>query len=157
VIIDWGHPSQSATLQRQNKALGINLPVIGSPGYSMPATLQLAGESTDGSYAVVDGIPTQNPDPKAKEWCKKYRDLFKADPDFHASADYDGVYMLKMAIEKAGSTDPEVVRKAMLTIRDYQGIANKFTFKDNNGPHSVVIVQLKKSGPMEVIQTVTVE
>jgi len=62
-----------------------------------------------------------------------------------------------MAIEKAGSTDPEAVRKAMLTIRDYVGIANKFTFKDGNGPHSVAIVQLKKSGPMEVIQTVTVE
>lgn len=157
VIIDWGHPSQSATLQRQNKQLGINLPIIGSPGYSMPATLQLAGDSTDGSYAVVDGIPTQNPDPKAKEWVKKYRDLFKADPDFHASADYDGVYMLKMAIEKAGSTDPEAIRKAMLTIRDYTGIANKFTFKDGNGPHQVVIVQLKKTGAAEVIQTVTVE
>ena len=157
VIIDWGHPSQSATLQRQNKQLGINLPVIGSPGYSMPATLGLAGESTDGSYAVVDGIPTQNPDPKAQEWCKKYRQLFNSDPDFHASADYDGVYMLKMAIEKAGSTDAEAIRKAMLTIRDYKGIANKFTFKDGNGPHTVAIVQLKKSGPMEIIQTVTIE
>lgn len=156
VIIDWGHPSQSATLQRQNKQLGLNFPIIGSPGYSMPATIKLAGDACNGSYAVVDGIPTQNPDPKVKEWAKKYHDLFGADPDFHASASYDGMYLLKMAIEKAGSTDADAIRKAMLTIRDYPGIANNYTFKDGNGPHQVVIVRLK-DGVAEVRQTVKVD
>jgi len=156
VIIDWGHPSQSATLQRQNKQLGINLPIIGSPGYAMPATMQLAGDSSTGSYAVVDGIASQSQEPKIKEWVKKYQDLFKGDPDFHAAASYDGVYLLKMAIEKAGSTDPEAVRKAMLTIKDFKGMSNSFTFKDGNGAHQVVIVQIKNAVP-EVQQTITVD
>ena len=156
VIIDWGHPSQSATLQRQNKQLGINLPIIGSPGYSMPATVQLAGEASNGSYVVVDGLSTKSPDPKIQAWVKKYQELFKADPDFHATASYDGVYLLKMAIEKAGSTDAEAIQKAMLTIKDYKGMANNFTFKDGNGAHQVVITQLKDGKP-EFIENVIVD
>lgn len=148
VIIDWGHPSQSATLMRQNKQLAVNLPIIGSPGMSMPATIQLAGEASTGTYAVVDGVPTQNEDPKVKAWVKKYKELYKADPDFHASAAYDGVYLLKMAIEKAGSTDAVAIQKAMLTIKDYPGIANNFTFTDGNGAHQVAVVQMQNSTPV---------
>ena len=156
VIIDWGHPSQSATMQRQNKQLGINLPLIGSPGYSMPATVQLAGDSSNGSYAVIDGLSTKSPDPQVQAWVKKYQELYKSDPEYHATASYDGMYLLKMAIEKAGSTDAEAIRKAMLTIKDYKGVANTFTFKDGNGAHQVVIAQMKDGKP-EFIQNVTVE
>lgn len=152
-IIDWGHPSQSATLQRQNKQLGINLPIIGSPGMAMPATIQLAGEASNGTYVVVDGVPTQSQDPKAQEFTKKYREIYKADPDFHASAAYDGIYILKQAIEKAGSTDPEALRKAILSIKDYQGAANTFTFNDGNGAHQVVVVQLQNGVP-QIKQTI---
>lgn len=156
VIIDWGHPSQSATLMRQNKQLGVNLPIIGSPGMSMPATIKLAGEAAEGTYAAVDGVPAQSEDQKVKDWVKKYKDLFKSDPDFHASAAYDGVYLLKMGIEKAGSTDAEAIKKAMLTIKDYKGIANSFTFKDGNGAHQVAIVQMQKGVPV-VKQTIKID
>jgi branched-chain amino acid transport system substrate-binding protein len=61
-----------------------------------------------------------------------------------------------MAIEKAGSTDAEAIRQAMLTIKDYKGVANNFTFKDGNGAHQVVVTQLKDGKP-EFIQNVTVE
>lgn len=155
-IIDWGHPSQSATIQRQNKQLGINLPIVGSPGMAMPATIQLAGDSANGTYVVVDGVPTQSQDPKVQEFVKKYKELYKADPDFHASAAYDGIYLLKQAIEKAGSTDPDALKKAILSIKDYQGVANNFTFKDGNGAHQIAIVQIQNGVP-QVKQTIKLD
>lgn len=156
VIIDWGHPSQSATIQRQNKQLGINLPIVGSPGMGMPATMDLAGDASNGTYVVIDGVPTQSKDQKVQDWVKKYQALYKADPDFHASAAYDGVYLLKQAIEKAGSTDPAAITKAMLTIKDYQGMANNFTFKDGNGAHQIVIVELQNKVP-QIKETIKVD
>lgn len=154
VIIDWGHPSQSATLQRQNKQLGINLPIIGSPGMGMPATIQLAGDAANGTYIVGDPVPSLNPDPKVQAWVKKYTDLYKAAPDFHSASAYDGIYMLKMAIEKAGSTDATAIQKALLTIKDYQGMGNTFTFTDGNGAHMVMITQIENGQNNKLIQTV---
>lgn len=157
VIIDWGHPAQSATIQRQNKQLGINLPIVLSPGAAMPATINLAGGATDGNYAIVDGIPTQSTDPRVQEWCKKYRDKFHMDPDFHASAAYDAVYLLKAAIEKANSTKPEDIQKALMDIKDFKGIANTFSFSGNgDGAHQVVVAQFKGMEP-KVIATIQVK
>lgn len=142
-IIIWGHGPQQATMMRQNVQLGINLPIIGSASMAMPSTLQLAGDTSNNMYAVVDSAPTLSTDPKTKEFVANYRKLYKADPDFHAPATYDGVYLLKMAIEKAGSTDPAAIRKALLTIQNYHGASNDFTFKDGNGVHQCVVVQFK--------------
>ncbi|MHB1654268.1 MAG: ABC transporter substrate-binding protein [Desulfitobacteriaceae bacterium] len=154
VIIDWGHPSQSATLQRQNKQLGLNLPIIGSPGMGMPATIQLAGDAANGTYIVGDPVPGLNTDPKVQAWVKKYTDLYKAAPDFHAASAYDGIYMLKMAIEKAGSTDASAIQKALLTIKDYPGMGNTFTFTDGNGAHMVMITQIENGKNNKLIQSI---
>ncbi|MHB1651761.1 MAG: ABC transporter substrate-binding protein [Desulfitobacteriaceae bacterium] len=147
-IIVWGHGPQQATMMRQNVQLGINLSIIGSASMAMPSTLKLAGESSNGMYAVVDSAPTQSTDPKVKDFVDKYRKLYHDDPDFHAPATYDGVYLLKMAIEKAGSTDADAIRKALLTIRDYHGASNDFSFKDGNGVYQCVVVEFKNGAPL---------
>jgi branched-chain amino acid transport system substrate-binding protein len=156
VIIDWGLLSTAPTLERQKSQLNIKLPLIGPSAYAMPSNFQLAGDTANGTYVVTDRIPTQVKDPKVVAWCKKYRELFNSEPDFHASADYDGVYLLKAAIEKAGSTDSEAIRKALLTIENFEGISTIFTFKDGNGVHEVVTAQIKNGVP-EVLENIKVE
>ena len=74
----------------------------------MPSNFQLAGDTANGTYVVTDRIPTQVKDPKVVAWCKKYRELFNSEPDFHASADYDGVYLLKAAIRRLGRRIPRL-------------------------------------------------
>lgn len=154
VIIDWGHPSQSATLQRQNKQLAINLPIIGSPGMGMPATIQLAGDAANGNYIVGDPVPALDKAQKTQDWVKKYKELYKADPDFHAAGSYDGVYLLKAAIEKAGSTDAAAIQKAILQIKDFPGMGNNYTFTDGNGAHMVMVTQIENGQNNKLILSV---
>jgi branched-chain amino acid transport system substrate-binding protein len=154
-IIDWGHPQQSATLMKQNRQLGLNLPIVGSPGMAMPATTSLAGDATKGVYVVVDTVGRENPDPKVQEWVKKYQSKYNRLPDFHALAAYDGVYMLAEALKKSKDLSPQSIADEMHKISGYHGVANDFDFsKSGDGARQVVVVQLEDADHLKVIDTI---
>ena len=46
---------------------------------------------------------------------------------------YDGMYLLKAAAEKAGSTDGTAIRDALYTITDYDGLQGTFDFSIGAG------------------------
>jgi branched-chain amino acid transport system substrate-binding protein len=153
-IIDWGHPQQSAILMKQNKELGLNVKIIGSPGMAMPATTKLAGDAVKGVYVVSDTAPTENPDPKVKEWVANYQKAYKDSPDFHAASAYDGMYMLAEALKNAKDTSPQSIADALHKV-NYHGVANDFDYsKGGDGAKQVVILQLEDPTHMKLIDTV---
>lgn len=46
---------------------------------------------------------------------------------------YDGMYLLKEAMEKAGSVDGTTVRDALYEITNYEGLQGTFDFSDKTG------------------------
>jgi branched-chain amino acid transport system substrate-binding protein len=83
---------------------------IGSPSTANAGTLKRAGADLNGAYAVTD---------------------FAAESSSTAAA-FDAVHLLAKAISSAGGTEPEKIRTAILTIRDYQGVEGTYNF-DQNG------------------------
>ena len=47
------------------------------------------------------------------KFVKAYHERFKEYPDYMAGETYAGVYFIKAAVERAGSTDPEMIIKAV--------------------------------------------
>ena len=70
-------------------------------------------------------------DPKTAEFCKKFRTKYQHDPITAGSegSDYDSVFMIKAAIEKARSTDPVDIAKTVRTL-NYQGACGKYQFNE---------------------------
>jgi branched-chain amino acid transport system substrate-binding protein len=154
-IIDWGHPQQSATLMKQNKQLGLNLPIIGSAGMASPSTTQLAGDAVKGVYVVVDTVPNENPDPKTQDWVKKYKSKYNRLPDFHSVNSYDGVYMLAEALKKSKDLSPQSIADEMHKIVGYHGLGNDFDYsKSGDGARQAVVVQLEDADHLKLIDTV---
>jgi len=157
VIINWADTYTAATMMRQNKQLGINLPLIGSAAHGTPTTSKLAGEAAYGVYVVMDGVVAQVKDPKAEEWVKRFKQRYNKEPEFNATAAYDAIFLIKQAIENAnGATDNESIKKGISAIRGYSGIANIFKYENNGeGPRQVVIAQIQANGPIvkEAVKT----
>jgi branched-chain amino acid transport system substrate-binding protein len=154
-IIDWGHPQQSATLMKQNRQLGMNLPIIGSPGMAMPATTSLAGDATKGVYVVVDTVGQESTNAKTTDWVKKYQGKYNRLPDFHAQAAYDGVNMLAEALKKSKDLSAQSIADEMHKISDYKGVANEFDFtKNGDGAKQVIIVQLQDADHLKLIDSI---
>src|SRR5262245_10748150 len=96
---------------------------VGSP-------LKLAGPALFGSYAVADFAADSSP--AAKEFATKYEATYKSAPDYNGAWTYDAVHVLALAINNANSLEPQKIREALLSVKDYPGAEGVYNF-DQNG------------------------
>ena len=115
---------------RQVRQLGVRIPWVGSPSITNTTALNLAGPALYGTYGVADYAVDATP--ASKEFAAKYQAAYKTIPDNQSSWTFDAVNLLGLAINTAGSTDPEAIRTALQGIRNYPGAEGTYNF-DTNG------------------------
>jgi branched-chain amino acid transport system substrate-binding protein len=115
---------------RQVRQLGVRIPWIGSPSITNTTALNLAGPALFGTYGVADYAVDATPASKA--FGDKYMAIYKKVPDNQSSWTFDAVNILGLAINNAGSTDPNKIRDAILAIKGFEGAEGTYNF-DANG------------------------
>ena len=123
-------PPDLAIFARQLRQLGVNIAWVGSPTTVATDALRLAGPALYGSYAVADFAADSSP--AAKEFATKYEATYKSAPDYHGAWTYDAVHVLALAIDNAKSLEPQKIREAILSVKDYPGVEGTYNF-DQNG------------------------
>ena len=102
--------------------------------------LKLAGPALYGTYAVADFAADSSP--AAKEFATKYEATYKSAPDYHGAWTYDAVHVLALAINNAKSLEPQKIREAILSVKDYPGVEGTYNFDQNgDGLHSYNVVK----------------
>lgn len=141
-IVLWGYYTEAALICKQAKQNAINTPIIGT-GYNSPKLVELGGEDVNG-LVFTTAFTDANPDPTVQAFDKKYKELFNQSYDQNAPQAYDSVYLLADAIERAGTTDGQAVRDALLATQDFQGVAGIYNF-DSNGEmiKELLVVQIQ--------------
>ena len=119
-----------AIFARQLRQLGVNIAWVGSPTTVATTALKLAGPALYGSYAVADFNADSSP--AAKEFATKYEATYKSVPDFFGASTYDAVHILALAIDNTKSLEPQKIREAILSVKDYPGVEGTYNF-DQNG------------------------
>ena len=133
-------PPDLAIFARQLRQLGVNIAWVGSPTTVATDSLKLAGPALYGTYAVADFAADLSP--AAKEFATKYEATYKSAPDYHGAWPYDAVHVLALAIDNAKSLEPQKVREAILSVKDYPGVEGTYNFDQNgDGLHSYNVVK----------------
>jgi branched-chain amino acid transport system substrate-binding protein len=128
---------------RQLRQLGVNIPWVGSPSIVNVTALKLAGPALYGTYGVADYA--EDSSEGSKKFGKAYRDAYKVAPDNQSSWPYDAVTVLAAAINKAGSTDPQKIREAIISTKKFAGAEGEYNFDDKgDGLHGYNIVKNEK-------------
>ena len=137
------YENDQAIFARQAKQLGITIPWVGSPTTVAAAALKLGGPALWGTYAVTDYAADSSPE--AKEFAKLYAAVSSAQPDLQSAWPYDAIGVLSAAINKAGSTDPQKIRDALLATKGYKGAEGEYNFDQfGDGLHGYNIVRNEK-------------
>jgi branched-chain amino acid transport system substrate-binding protein len=123
-------PTDQAVFARQLRQLGLTIPWVGSQSIATTTALNLAGAALSGTFGIVDFAPEASPE--AAEFATRYQQAYKTPADAFASLPYDAVIVLAQAINAAGNTDPEAIRKAILAIHGLRGVNGTLSF-DANG------------------------
>ena len=148
-IIVWTHVPESAIIVRQLKELNVKAPVVGGPTFTNQAFLGLAAApEIEGCFSTTD-FADDNPDAKVQAFVTKFKSRYgNAVPETFSSTYYDALYLVVDAIKRAGSTDREAVRKALVETKSLQGVmSNNWANASNEMIHEAVIAQIKDKKP----------
>lgn len=148
-VWEWGYATTDALFVKQMQQNGINKPVnTFSVNVAARSGLIPANLLTDKvSYVSACGADTIDNEP-----AKKFRDAFakKHGPGATESFQptyYDAVYLLKAAVEKAGSIKPDAIAKALESL-EFQGVCGTFKADEHhNMIHNVPVVRFPDGKP----------
>ena len=139
----------------QAREMGIESIFIGGDGWDEPEKLLgTLGDSTplEGSYFVRD-FSTESPE--AAPFVQAYTAMFMMPPDGPAAWGYDAMSVLAIAMENAGTLEPEAVREALANITDYQGAAAIAGYDADRHPIKSVAIHTIRNGKIVLYKTVS--
>jgi branched-chain amino acid transport system substrate-binding protein len=96
--------------------------------YDLPVLVALGPDAPEGTFAFGRGDFFMDPNPKMMEFAEKFKKATGDYPDGWAVQNHDAVYLLKAAIEKAGTIETEAVIKAIEGM-PFDGLRGKFSIR----------------------------
>lgn len=131
-----------ALIAKQLRAQGINTPIVGADGWD-GLTANAGDEVLNGFYS--NHYAEDSTEPAVQNLVKAFRAKYNKAPNSFAVLGYDSVYMLKDAIEAAGTLDVEKVRDA-LEKTDGNYVTGHITFDEKRNPvKSAVMIEFVKN------------
>lgn len=131
VILAYGIGPELAAVSNSLDRISWKVPMIGSWTLSMSNYTTNAGKNGNGTMMPQTFIETAATTPKQLSFIKAYADKFKESPissAVSAAQGYDSMYLLKLAIEQANSTEGTKIRQALESLNaTYEGVTGTYT------------------------------
>ena len=146
VVLIPEYYEQAALIATQAREVGVKSIFVGSDGWDgIAKTLDKSSYSAIENSYFTNHFSMEDQSEKIQNFLKDYREIYKEDPSAFSALGYDAIYMMKSAIEKAGTTDKQKVVDALKGI-EYDGITGYLTFDDHNNPVKAVTVLKIENG-----------
>ncbi|MEY8355170.1 ABC transporter substrate-binding protein [Lachnospiraceae bacterium 54-53] len=150
-VLIWTHDPELAIHARQIKELGLDVPVVCSPGVTMPQVIDMCeAEQIEGWYGVTDFV-SGSTSPATRQFAEVFESKYNVPAELFSASYYGGAVALLTAIEKAGTADRESVRNAMAELEGISVPIGIITCDENNDMmHEVSVARLENKVPVYV-------
>jgi branched-chain amino acid transport system substrate-binding protein len=145
-----GNDTVRLLTQMQEFGLLNNLTVVGASGTVTAQNLPAIGKAAEGFVTGV-GYSAEIDTPENKKFVSAFKAANKVDPDLYGADSYSLIYAYKAAVEKAGSTDTDKVRKTLEDLKwqtpqgekilragDHQAVQAMYVVRVTGGKFSIV-------------------
>jgi branched-chain amino acid transport system substrate-binding protein len=141
-VICWGTNPGPATVAKNMKTLGLDVPLLQSHGVANQDFIKLAGEAANGvmlpagRLIVVDEVGDDDPQKQVlAEYAEDYTNAYSKPADTFGGHAYDALMIVVKALESTGTTDRAALRDAIEATTDFVGTAGIFNYgpDDHNG------------------------
>ena len=124
-----------ALIAPQAREVGIQSTMIGPDGWDGVAK-QVDASAIDTVEGAIftNHYSVKDENEKVQNFIKSYTEKNGEEPSAFSALAYDGIYMLKDAIEKAGSTEDKQAIVDGLKGIQFDGVTGHLEFDDNNNP-----------------------
>ncbi|MEQ1673591.1 MAG: branched-chain amino acid ABC transporter substrate-binding protein [Candidatus Nitrotoga sp.] len=153
LIFFGGMDPQGVPMIKQMRSLGLTAKfMMGDGGYT-PKLTELAGESAEGVYASLPGVPLDKM-PGGSDFSRRYQEKFQQPIQNYAPYCYDAVNVMITAMQKAASIEPAKYLPELAKLT-HNGITAKIEF-DEKGDlknSAITLYQIQK-GKWQALQTI---
>jgi branched-chain amino acid transport system substrate-binding protein len=141
-VIDWTIAPAQSLVAGNMKQIDLNVPLFQSHGYGNIKYVKAGGEASNGTIfpcgrlLVADVLPDDHPQKAVLvKYKHDYESRYQEDASTFGGHAYDALLILKEAITKANSVDPEKVRATIETLQGVVGTGGIFNLSptDHNG------------------------
>ena len=140
VLVVPDYYEQVALITTQAREVGIKATFVGPDGWDGVAkTLDASAYGAVENSYFTNHYSLQDQSEKVQNFLKAYKEAYNEEPSAFSALSYDAAYMVKAAIEKAGTTDKQAVVDALKSL-DYSGVTGHLTFDEKNNPVKAVTV-----------------
>lgn len=101
--------------------------------------------ATANNVLMLTPFAENSKDPAVVNFVKAYKDKYGETPDQFAADGYDAAYVVKAAVEKAGSTKGADVTKALLSL-SYTGVTGEMTWEPSGNTNKGAMAIIYKDG-----------
>ena len=131
-VVVWLTPQDTARFAQSVKSTGVKLKVLGNDEINADNTFaSLAGNAADGAVGAM--LKTDlHPNAAVKSFRARYKKRFHIASTPFAVANYDAIMMLGALIKKTGSTDPEKLKDAFNSVKNFKGLQGTVSFSEQN-------------------------
>jgi branched-chain amino acid transport system substrate-binding protein len=150
VVALSSYEEDAATLMRQAKEVSLSprmFIAVGATGYALPQFITGAGDAAEYVFSASPWRPEAK-FPGAQDLNARLTKMLGSEPSHHAAKSYGGLLAVADAIQRAGSTDREAIRKALHEVHLMTAFG-PVSFEAKNGfqnqnPAPSLIIQVQK-------------
>jgi branched-chain amino acid transport system substrate-binding protein len=135
---------------KQARALGIDVPVMGGDGWDSPTLVDIAGADALNNTFITNHYSSGDSDAKVQDFVKAFQGKYDGkSPDAFGALGYDTAYFIADAIKRAGSSDPEKIRKALEETDGLAVVSGTLKVDKNHDQVKAAVILEYKDGKQE--------
>ena len=139
-----GYYEEDGKIVKQAREMGLTVPIIGADGWDSPKLVEIASVSALNNTYFTNHYSVEDTSPKAQAFVEAYTKEYGQKPDALAVLGYEAANILIDAITRAGSTDSDKIREALMNTKDFPAITGATTLDEkHNAVKSAVIIEMK--------------
>lgn len=144
---------QAAEIIKQARALGLNMPFLGTGSWDSPEFLSAAGDAANDCYMPARYNPEPTTD-SGRAFSDAYKLKHSTPPPAMAALGYDALNVLADAIAASGGIDHEGVGDALRSIVNFSGVTGPITFNPESLISYPISILKAEDGKLVFLETI---
>lgn len=155
VLLVTGYYEEGGPIVRQAREMGMDQPIVAPDGFGSEALVELAGPENLSDVYYTTQFTVLNENQFIDDFVENYTEKFESEPDMFAAMAYDAAYVMRDAIERAGSENRQAINEALAETENFEGVTGVFSYDEMHNPSkSVTILEIQEG---EAVDTYVVE
>ena len=137
--------TELGTIVKQAREIGFKCQFLSTAIFEDTSILKTASTAAEGIIFTSITFDINNPSPRAQNFIKSYKEIYKDDPDGYAAVAYDAIYIISEAI-KLSKENKCSVKDALYKTRAFPALLGTLSFDKNGDVILPITVKTVKNG-----------